>query len=263
MRSEVKKFSQKNNQIGVLKTKVFSSEVQGVSEEESDIMELNTPEIDYEKLADELGYEVEDFRSLSSGKEPEISEILTSNEDDVAYALINELLVDTASDEVRTYSVGAIKDRIREAKMSVRMRFQRLIRDYKVYAKSVKSGKAEELEAAKEMFINDLMGIINQVTPEVMEGKMMSTLLGFNVVSPELAKIGNKLSPIMRKSLQYEKATGDAPPKNLYEKLSALYVEMINELKRVVFEDSTTDVSMLQKTQNKKVDTKIYSRTPC
>lgn len=193
---EEKRFSKVNGKVCQLKVKVFS--LDGTAQE----MKLNS---------------VNDLAPVQSV-------VL----DEKAF---NEIETSTKEQEVKTeekkFSVATVRERLRLAKMSVRMRFRRTMIDYKKFYQSVKSKISEDdFKMLKSLTASDVMAIMNQVTPEIIKGKQINTLLGLSSLSKSLRVAGQKLQIPYRLGLQEEKRT-KAVTKKRYQDLSSAYNEFV------------------------------------
>ena len=100
--------------------------------------------------------------------------------------------------EQKEFSVATVKERVRFAtKLSPRVRFRRLILDYKLFVKAaggVDKLDAETLKVAKSLLTIDALEILRAVTPEIVQsGKQINTVLGLSSISKNLRVAGQKL----------------------------------------------------------------------
>lgn len=138
----------------------------------------------------------------------------------------NDVNSETKTEE-KKFSVATVRERLRLAKMSVRMRFRRTMIDYKKFYQSVKSKISEDdFKMLKSLTASDVMAIMNQVTPEIIKGKQINTLLGLSSLSKSLRVAGQKLQIPYRLGLQEEKRT-KAVTKKRYQDLSSAYNEFV------------------------------------
>lgn len=134
--------------------------------------------------------------------------------------------------EQKSYSVAALKERLREAKFSPRQKFRRLCLDNKRFYASVKSKISDnDFKLLKGLLASDVMNILNSVMPEIIKGKQINTLLGLSALSKSLRLAGAKLQMPMRMGLSEEKRVG-AVSKKRYQDLSSAY----NDFIKAVFE---------------------------
>lgn len=134
--------------------------------------------------------------------------------------------------EQKLYSVTALRERLREAKFSPRQKFRRMCLDNKKFYASVKSKISDnDFKLLKGLLASDVMNILNGVTPEIIKGKQINTLLGLSALSKSLRLAGQKLSPVLRLGLREEKNNG-VVSKARYQSLSAAY----NDFIKAVFE---------------------------
>lgn len=202
-----KKFSKIDGKLCQLKTKVFSEEGVNVVDEDP------TPKVT------EIVHEVQ---KVFSGTK--------SNE------------------EQKTFSAVTIKERVRMAKLSQRQRFRRLILDYKkFYDMSKDSMSDQEFNVVKSLFVSDIMNIMNSITPEVMAGKQINTLLGLSAFGKELRLAGQELQIPYRMAMNEEKKTG-AVTKMRYQKIQEAYNKFIHALIDHVFGDRNKQIGILENT---------------
>ena len=115
------------------------------------------------------------------------------------------------------------------------MKFRRIMLDYKKFYNMSKSKIShDDFVLLKNLFTSDVMSIMNVITPELMKGKQINTMLGLSALSKELRIAGQKLSPQMRLGLNEEKNRGAVSP-NRYKMLSSAYNEFIDALLKYVF----------------------------
>lgn len=144
--------------------------------------------------------------------------------------------------EEKQFSVAEKKERVRMAKFPPRQRFRRLIMEYKALVKSmggVEKIEPETLKVMKSLFSTDLLDLMKTVTPDVMQGKQLNTLLGASSLGKDCRVIMSKINLPLKMALQQASKSGYVT-KNIYEKVQALYVEMVNSLIDVVFSSKST-----------------------
>lgn len=186
-----RRFSKVNNKVCKLKMKVFSCD--GVAKE-----------IEYKSESD-----------LSPVTSIELDEKNFSNSE---------------SREQKEFSVATIKERLREAKFSPRQKFRRLCIDHKRFYNMTKTKmSSDDFKLLKGMLASDIMAILNVVTPEIIKGKQINTLLGLSSLSKELRLAGQALSMPMRMGLKEEKNTG-AVTKKRYQDLAESYNKFIKSV---------------------------------
>lgn len=157
-----------------------------------------------------------------------------------------EVIADTP--EQKTFSAVTIKERVRMAKLSQRQRFRRLILDYKkFYDMSKDSMSDQEFNVVKSLFVSDIMNIMNSITPEVMAGKQINTLLGLSAFGKELRLAGQELQIPYRMAMNEEKKTG-AVTKMRYQKIQEAYNKFIHALIDHVFGDRNKQIGILENT---------------
>lgn len=93
----------------------------------------------------------------------------------------------------KTFSVAAVKERLRYGKMSPRMQFRRLMIDYKGAMKASQNLSESDIQIMKSLFANDILMIVKQIHPEVMKGKQIATLIGASSISKNARVASQKL----------------------------------------------------------------------
>lgn len=147
---------------------------------------------------------------------------------------------DTESELVygeKTYSAMSVNERVKMAKLSPRERFRRLILDYRQALKSqggVDKIDEETLKTMKSLFAGDVLNIMSVVTPMVLEGKNLMTLLNAGALGVEVRKACQAMFIPYRQALQEVGKTG-AISKMRYQKITSAYTEFIQSLQNYVF----------------------------
>ena len=137
----------------------------------------------------------------------------------------------------KNFSVTAVRDRVKEFKLSPRERFRRLILDYKQAVKAqggIDKIDDETLRAMKSLFASDVLNIMNVVTPLVLEGKNLVTLLNAGSLGVEVRKAAQAMFLPYKKALQEADKMGQVSKKN-YGDITAAYTTFIRSLQEVVF----------------------------
>jgi hypothetical protein len=137
----------------------------------------------------------------------------------------------------KTFSVTAVKERVREAKLSPRERFRRLILDYKQVVKA--SGGVEKideptLKVMKSLFASDVLNIMQVVTPMVLEGKNLVTLLNAGSLGVEVRKASQAMFIPYKQALAEAEKLGYVS-KNKYQAIQTAYITFIKSLQNFVF----------------------------
>lgn len=141
----------------------------------------------------------------------------------------------------KTFSVTAVKERVREAKLSPRERFRRLILDYKQVIKA--SGGIEKideptLKVMKSLFASDVLNIMQVVTPMVLEGKNLVTLLNAGSLGVEVRKASQAMFIPYKQALAEAEKLGYVS-KNKYQAIQTAYITFIKSLQNFVFGTSS------------------------
>ena len=148
---------------------------------------------------------------------------------------------DTTAEE-KKFSVMAVKDRIREAKMNPRMRFRKMVMNYKQAIRSlggVEKIDPETLKIMKSLFTTDILDLMKTITPEVLKGKPINTLLGASSLGKNVRVAVQKLQMPYRMALQESQKAGFVS-KMRYEKIQSAYIEFCRALEDEVFSSNST-----------------------
>ena len=201
-----RRFSKVNNKVCKLKMKIFSCD--GVAKE-----------VEYKSESD-----------INPVKSIELEEKSFSN----------------SGEEQKSYSVASLRERLREAKFSARQKFRRLCIDHKKFFAMVKEKiSQDDFKLLKGLLASDIMNILNIVTPEIIKGKQINTLLGLSALSKSLREAGTRLTMPMRLGLTEEKRTG-AVTKKRYQDLSEAYNDFIKSVFEYCYGDNYNEVGVTE-----------------
>lgn len=144
-------------------------------------------------------------------------------------------------EEQKEFSVASIKERVRYAQFNPRMRFRRLIMEYKQAVKTLGGDKMkpETEKALKSLFATDVLDIMKSITPEITKGKPLGTLLGTSALGPEIREASQKLTIPLKMAFQQLSKTGYIT-KNYFEKVQTLYTQFITDLTNIVFNSNNS-----------------------
>lgn len=144
----------------------------------------------------------------------------------------------TLEGEQRTYSVATLRERVRYAKYSPRMRFRKLVIEYKQAVKAFGDNMDPETERImKSLFATDVLDIIKTIHPDVMAGKQINTMLGCSSLGRNIREASQKLQLPYRYAMQEIQKTGKISPMR-YKKIQDAYVDFIKALTDEVFGNS-------------------------
>lgn len=148
--------------------------------------------------------------------------------------------VDMPTDEIlvnqRQFSATTINERLRLSQLNPKMKFRYTILDFKKYYKANQTklkSKPILMKRLKDMFIVDMMGMFNDVLPEIQEGKQLATLTGLTSITDGMNVISKDLSMAYRKALK--QARGGQISPSVFKTLQAKYTEFMNILITQVF----------------------------
>lgn len=154
------------------------------------------------------------------------------------YVVPQELLDEIKVVEiVKEFSAASIQERLRISKLQARVRLRYMVMDYKRYYNQKKNQlkeNPEQMKLLRNMFLQDLMGLFNEVLPYIEEGKQLNTLIGVSQVTPTMNKQARELSLLYRRALKSEKNAGQIP-KSIYQSLKKAYTDFMNALLPQVF----------------------------
>ena len=151
----------------------------------------------------------------------------------------------------KTFSVMAIKERLRYAKFSPRMRMRRLFIEYKQLVKQsggIEKMKPEDVKILKSMFVSEINMLFNQVTPEILAGKQINTLLGCSSLGKSLRQASQKLMIPYRMGFQEIRKNGSITPTR-FKAIKAAYEEFIQALLDEVFGSSAMPEGLEEETE--------------
>lgn len=118
-------------------------------------------------------------------------------------------------------------------KKPIKQRYRTLVRDYQMYVRTKKSSlKSDDVNLLDQMLILRFNNVVNQVEPEIKEGKLISQLLG--ITDTDLRKASDKFSREYKKLLIARDTLGYIPRVN-QTRVDDTYKLMIAELRKLVF----------------------------
>ena len=142
--------------------------------------------------------------------------------------------------EEKTFSVATVKERVRFAKLSPRMRFRRLFLDYKQAVKAaggIEKIDEETLKVMKSLFATDCLDILKTITPEIQAGKPINTLIGASSLGKNVRVAAQKLMMPYKFALVEVSKRGVISPQR-YKAIQAAYSEFISAMIDEVFGSS-------------------------
>lgn len=156
-----------------------------------------------------------------------------------ASGMVEELDVVSTPIE-KKFSTSSLKVRITEGMLSPRMRFRRLILDYKQLIKQmggVEKIDQKTLKLMKSLFTSDVLDIMKQITPDIMSGKQINTLIGASSLGKSVRVAAQKLQVPFRVAMN-ESAKQGFVSKARYQGIQDAYIEFINSLMLDIFGDT-------------------------
>lgn len=153
----------------------------------------------------------------------------------------------------KQFSASTLKIRIREGMMSPRMRFRRLIIDYKQLIRQMGGAEKidpETLKAMKSLFTSDVLDIMKQITPEIMAGKQINTLIGASSLGKSVRVAAQKLQMPFKLAMN-ESAKQGFVSKMRYQAIQDSYIEFINSLMSDIFGSTGGEVVAVGDEKNK------------
>lgn len=147
---------------------------------------------------------------------------------------INSTLTGAPEDKIseKSFSVATVKERVRFAKMSTRQRMRYLILDYRRAIKAsggIEKIDDETLKVMKSLFTTDVLDILKGITPEIIKGKQINTLLGASSLGKVVREAAQKLQLPFRQAFVESQKQGFVSPSR-YKKIQAAYMEFITAL---------------------------------
>jgi len=193
------------------------------------------------------GYKVKTFSNLNElGLEintPKTSKI--NNQFTIlkakSYSTFEDVEVINEEVEQKEFSQAHIIERVRLGKLSPRIRFRRLIMDYRQALKSQGGPEKispEALKIMKSLFTTDLIGIMQEISPMIIQGKNLNALLGASSLGVEVRKAAQNMQ-IPYKLAMMENSKNGFVSKMRYQKIQEAYTEFVKSILRYVFETPT------------------------
>jgi hypothetical protein len=163
----------------------------------------------------------------------EILDIDPIEEKEVTYSDTEEKI----EDKEKTYSAATVRERLRFAKYSPRMRFRRLFLDYKQLVRQLGGSEKidpETLKLLKSMFTSDCLDIFKQISPEIPKGKQINVLIGGSSLGKNIRVAAQKLQiPYKLASMEMMKK-GYLTPMRM-KQLQAAYMDFTQSMVDEVF----------------------------
>jgi hypothetical protein len=139
--------------------------------------------------------------------------------------------------EQKEFSQAQVMERVRLNKLSPRIRFRRLILDYRQALKAqggIEKIAPDTLKIMRSLFSVDLLGILQELTPSILAGKNLNALLGSSALSVEVRKASQNMQLPLRMALQENQKNGFVS-KARYQKIQAAYNDFIKSILEYVF----------------------------
>lgn len=141
----------------------------------------------------------------------------------------------------KEFSVATIRERVRMAKFSPRMRMRRLFLEYKQTVRQL--GGAEKIDeqtmkVLKSLFMSDVLDIFKQITPEILAGKQIATLTGASSLGKSVRVASQKLQQPARLAYMEMSKRGTLTPMRL-KALQQAYIEFTKTLEEEVFSSNS------------------------
>lgn len=159
--------------------------------------------------------------------------------------------------EEKQYSVPEKKERLRMAtKLPPRMRFRRLVMEYKALVKSMGGSEKMDPETVKvlrSLIATDILDIFKTITPEILAGKQVNVLLGASTLGKNARIAAQKLQMPLKQGLMMSTKQGYIS-KNIYEKLQKLYVEFIDSITDDILNPKSTIPDLKEGEENEGED---------
>ena len=137
----------------------------------------------------------------------------------------------------KNYTMVGIKDRLKEARMSPRMRFRRMYISYKQVIKAmggVEKMDEETISILKSMFATDVMDIMKTLTNDIRNGKQITTLIGAASLGKSVRVAAQKLQMPYRMTMNEVSKQGQISKARLAA-ISQAYADFVAALTEDVF----------------------------
>lgn len=151
-------------------------------------------------------------------------------------------VVEGAETKQKGFSQAHIIERVRLGKLSPRIRFRRLIMDYRQALKSQGGPEKispEALKVMKSLFTTDLLGIMQEISPMIIQGKNVNALLGASSLGVEVRKSVQNLQVPYRLAMLENSKQGFVS-KVRYQKIQEAYTEFVKSILSYVFNTPTS-----------------------
>lgn len=142
----------------------------------------------------------------------------------------------------KEFSQAHIIERVRLGKLSPRIRFRRLIMDYRQALKSqggTEKISPDTLKTMKSLFTTDLIGIMQEISPMIIQGKNVNALLGASSLGVEVRKSVQNLQVPYRLAMLENSKQGFVS-KVRYQKIQEAYTEFVKSILSYVFNTPTS-----------------------
>ena len=152
----------------------------------------------------------------------------------------------------KEFSVVSVKERLREARLSPRMYFRKTYISYRQVVRQLGTKLDDDtMSILKALFTSDVLYVLQKITPEVINGKPLNTLLGAGALGKDVRQATQKLQIPYRMAMAEAKKQGFVSTVR-YQKLQAAYMEFINALLNDVFtnKEPIPDEKDLEKADN-------------
>ena len=137
----------------------------------------------------------------------------------------------------KSFSIVDIKERLRESKLSPRMRFRKLYINYKNVVRQmggIEKIDEETLKILKSLFTTDVLSIMKEITPLILQGKQINALIGASSLGKGPRQAAQALQIPFRMAMKEAQKMGYLT-KMRYEKLQNHYMDFVNALIDDVF----------------------------
>lgn len=181
-----------------------------------------------------------DFEKFGLGNTPRTSKVCGkfTNLKVKEFSTASDVIIESEDDESqKSFSAVQVQERVRFAKLSPRERFRRLILDYRQALKAqggIQKIDSTTLKTMKSLFAGDVLEIMKTVTPLVLQGKNMLTVLGAGALGVQVRKACQTMNIPYRQALMEVSKQGFVS-KLRYGKITAAYSEFISSLQDYVF----------------------------
>lgn len=145
----------------------------------------------------------------------------------------------------KDFSVATIKERVRYAKFSPRMRFRKLFLEYKMFVRQNKGMDPETEKILRSLFMSDVLDIFKSITGDIIAGKQINTLIGASSLGKNVRVAAQQLQMPCRMAFTEMSKKGTLTPMRM-KKLQEAYTEFAHAMCDEVFGSNPVPEELLK-----------------